>query len=86
MGNDWTIDDSTPRKDAEEYKWHAPNNDMEHVTETTAPGDLNIKPEEIALTATLAPARTGVQHGLSDWNYTSQPDDSWYVWGRIIQD
>jgi len=87
MGNDWdVVSDSTPKKDEEEYEWHAPGNDQEHVEETTAPGDLNIKPEEIALTATLAPARTGVQHGLSDWNYTTQPDPSWYYYGSIIQD
>jgi hypothetical protein len=86
MGNEWEIDDSTPRKDEEEYEWRAPGNDQEHVEETTAPGDLNIRPGDIELKPTLAPTQSGVQSGESDWTFTSQPDSNWYVYGSIIQD
>ncbi len=85
MGKSWTVNSTSPAKE-ETYEWRLPANDQQHVEETVAPGDLKIKPKDISLIPTLAPKKSGVQSGLSDWTFSSVPDSKWYVRGEIIQD
>jgi hypothetical protein len=85
MGTDWDINPDKPEK-VEKYKWRLPANDQQHVEETVAPGDLQIKPRDISLVPTNAPKQSGVQSGWSDWSYESVPDSSWYVRGEILQE
>jgi hypothetical protein len=80
MADDWTINAEKPAK-SEQYSWRTPKNSQEAVEQTTAPGDLNIKPGDITLKVTLSPKRSGVQHGADDWDYINQPDDTWYIIG-----
>lgn len=82
MANRWTIE-SAPDQE-EKYDWHLPNNDQEHVEQTVAPGDLMIKPKDISLKPTNPPKRSGIQHGVNDWDYQNQPSTSWYVHGEIL--
>ena len=81
MANRWTVEG--PLDKTEQYEWRLPANDQEHVEQTTAPGDLLIKPKDISLKPTASPKRSGVQHGADDWNFTSIPDTNWYILGSI---
>jgi hypothetical protein len=83
MAKSWTINSNKPSK-LEQYDWHFPDNDQEHVEHTSAPGDLLIKPEDISLIPTLAPEPSGIQSGQSDWTVQSGVDTKWYVFGQII--
>ena len=86
MANRWQINEDAPPK-GEEHDWRLPRGDQEHVEQTTAMGDLRIRPEDITLIPTISPERSGIQHGADDWDMQSQPDDSaWYVQGIIIQE
>ena len=52
MAKSWTINANKPSK-LESYEWSFPDSqDSEDVKETTAPGDLIIKPENIDLIRT----------------------------------
>ena len=81
MANRWTVED--PINKLEQYEWRVPNNEDQHGEQTTAPGDLLIKPSQLELVPTNSPKRSGVQHGADDWNFTSVPDTNWYVFGMI---
>lgn len=87
MGNRWTINAEEPAK-TEKYEWHVPNNDQQHVEQTTTPGDLRIKPKDISLIPTLSPERSGVQWGAEGWNDVSAPGgaNAWYVIGAAVQE
>jgi hypothetical protein len=85
MANNWTIESSKPAK-GEKYEWRFPANQQQHVEETTAPGDLAIKPKDISLKPTNPPKKSGVQSGLSDWTIESGAVSDWYVLGEIIQE
>jgi hypothetical protein len=82
MGTDWTITDYEDESSrTEKYEWRLPANDQEHVAETTTPGALLIKPEDISLVPTKAPTESGVQHGWLEWTDESAPDPNWYIAG-----
>lgn len=81
MADRWTVED--PIEKSERYEWRLPNNEDQHGEQTTAPGDLLIKPGDLELVPTLSPKRSGVQFGADAWNFTSVPDSSWYVLGSI---
>jgi hypothetical protein len=85
MGNNWTIEADKPQK-SEIYEWRLPANDQEHVEQTVAPGDLLIKPEDISLIPTNSPKRSGIQHGLDDWDIEQGQASDWYVLGSIAED
>ena len=77
----WTPVDGPDKGD--EYNWHLPNNDQQHVEQTVGPGDLMIKPEDISLKPTLSPERSGIQWGQDAWTFDNAPDPNWYVFGMI---
>ena len=81
MADSWTKEDGPSKLDP--YEWRLPNNENQHGEQTTAPGDLLIKPKDLALVPTKSPKRSGVQHGADDWNFTNIPDTSWYTFGLI---
>jgi len=81
--DNWTYEEGPSKTD--KYEWRIPNNEDQHGEQTVAPGDLAVKPKDLTLVPTKPPARSGIQHGTEDWNYTSIPDMNWYVWG-IIED
>lgn len=81
MADEWTVED--PISNLEKYEWRVPENEDQHGEQTVAPGDLLIKPGDLNLIPTKSPTRSGIQHGQDDWNYTSVPDTSWYVFGTI---
>lgn len=81
MADRWTVED--PIEKSERYEWRLPNNEDQHGEQTTAPGDLLIKPGDLELVPTLSPKRSGVQFGADAWNFTSVPDTNWYVLGSI---
>lgn len=85
MGNNWSINDNKPAL-AEKYEWRVPEIDQEHVEETTAPGDLKIKPKDISLIPTNSPKQSGIQSGQSDWSFDSGVDPDWYILGEIVQE
>jgi len=82
MANRWTVDDGAPGK-GEKYSWRVPNADSEHFEQTVAPGELQVKPEDFDAIPTIAPERSGAQHGQDDWNYENAPDPSWDILGDI---
>ena len=77
----WTPVDSPDPLDA--YEWRSPTGGTEHEEQTTGPGDLMIKPKDLALVPTLSPKRSGIQHGQDDWDFQNAPDQAWYVIGAI---
>ena len=79
--SDWTKVPGPSKTDA--YEWRSPKNEDQHSEQTTAPGDLMIKPKDLALKPTNSPKRSGIQHGADDWNYTNVPDNNWYVYGFV---
>jgi hypothetical protein len=81
MADRWTPEDGPDKGD--KYEWRLPNNEDQHGEQTTAPGDLLIRPGDLELIPTISPKRSGVQHGADDWNYSNAPDSTWYVWGSI---
>jgi hypothetical protein len=82
MANDrWTPVDGPSKVD--KYEWKSPSDNTQHEEQTVAPGDLMIKPKDLALVPTNAPKRSGIQWGQDAWNYTNAPDQSWYVFGMI---
>jgi hypothetical protein len=87
MANEWSVNDELPAK-TEKYDWRVPDIDQQHVAQTTAPGDLRIKPKDISLRPTISPKRSGIQHGADDWNFVSDPSgtNAWYVEGSIAQE
>lgn len=85
MGTDWDVNADLPDK-GEVYEWRLPANEQQHVEQTVAPGDLQIKPKDISLVPSNAPTQGSIQSGWSDWTYESQPDSSWYVRGEITQE
>jgi hypothetical protein len=84
MADRWTIEDGPAKTD--KYEWRLPNNEEQHMEQTVAPGDLMIKPKDMTLVPTKSPTRSGIQHGLDDWNFTSVPDTDWYIRGTITDD
>jgi hypothetical protein len=80
MGDDWTINENGPPK-GDHYEWRSPNNEDQHSEQTTDPGDLMIKPEDLSLVPTNSPTRSGVQWGQDGWDYTTTPDSDWYIQG-----
>ena len=86
MAKSWTVNDGEPDK-TDKYEWHLPNNDQQHVEQTTTPGDLRIKPKDISLIPTMAPKRSGIQHGWNNWNNQVEPTlGVWYIYGQIVQE
>ena len=87
MGNKWEVDENDPAR-TEKYEWRLPNNDQQHVEQTTSPGELRIKPKDMSLVPTLAPSRSGIQHGQNDWNFVDDASDrtAWYLQGDIVQE
>lgn len=86
MAKNWSVNANQPHK-RERYEWHFPKNDQEHVEETVAPTDMNIKPSQVNLKPKLSPASGGVQTSTTaDWTYQSTVDSSWYVLGDIVQE
>ncbi len=82
MANDrWTPTEEVSKTD--KYEWKAPSGTTQHEQQTTAPGDLMIKPKDLSLKPTLSPERSGIQHGQDDWTFTNTPDPSWYILGGI---
>jgi hypothetical protein len=82
MANDrWTPVDGPSKSD--EYEWRSPNNEDQYAEQTTAPGDLRIKPEDLALKPTNSPKLSGIQWGADAWTVTNIPDPDWYVLGSI---
>ena len=79
----WTTEEGPAKTD--QYEWRLPNNEDQHGEQTVAPGDLMIKPKDLALVPTNAPTRSGVQHGQHDWNFTNAPDSNWYVLADSIE-
>ena len=86
MAKSWTVNDGEPDK-TDKYEWHLPNNDQQHVEQTTTPGDLRIKPKDISLIPTMAPKRSGIKHGWNNWNNQVEPTlGVWYIYGQIVQE
>jgi hypothetical protein len=87
MGKKWTVNANDPAR-TEKYEWRVPNNENQHVEQSTSPKDLRLKPKDISLVPTLAPKRSGIQHGHVDWNYVSDPSggSAWYIAGAIVQE
>lgn len=82
----WTINSNSPDK-SDKYEWKAGENDEDQImTDTVAPGDLNLRPEDIDLAPTLAPATIGIHSGVWEWSYQNSPDDQWYIRGSIVED
>lgn len=82
MANDrWTPVDGAPKDD--KYEWRSPTGTTEHEEQTTAPGDLRIKPKDLSLKPTNSPKRSGIQWGADAWNFTNAPDPDWYVFGSV---
>jgi len=82
MSSQWTPEDELSKTD--KYEWHLPESDQQHVKDTVAPGDLMIKPKDISLKPTKSPERSGIQHGMDTWNFTSYPSNAgWYLFGSI---
>lgn len=81
MADEWTPVDGPDKGDR--YNWRIPSNEDQHIEQTVAPGDLMIRPEDIALNPTLSPERSGIQHGADDWNFENEPDSTWYVFGFV---
>ena len=82
MANRWKINAEEPSK-LEKYDWHVPNDEQQHVQETSSPGALRIKPKDISLKPTISPKRSGVQSGSDFWDFVSDPQgtEAWYVQG-----
>ena len=82
MANDrWTPTDEVSKTD--KYEWKSPSSNTQHEEQTTAPGDLMIKPKDLALKPTLSPERSGIQWGQDGWNFDNVPDQTWYIFGAI---
>ena len=82
MSNDkWTVEDPLEKDD--KYEWTFPSDRDQHGEQTTAPGDLIVKPKDLDLVPTLSPKRSGIQHGADDWNYTDIPNQNWYIYGFV---
>ncbi len=82
MANDrWTPVDGPAKGD--KYEWRLPSNEDQHGEQTTAPGDLLIRPQDLALVPTKSPERSGIQWGSDGWDFENAPDHSWYVIGMI---
>ena len=79
--NRWTPVDGPDPLDT--YEWRSPNNEDQHAEQTTAPGELMIKPSDLALIPTNSPKRSGIQWGQDAWNYTNAPDQNWYIFGFV---
>ena len=77
----WTPVDG-PAKD-DKYEWRSPNNEDQHAEQTTGPGDLMIKPKDLALVPTNSPKQSGIQWGQDAWTFDNAPDPNWYVQGFI---
>lgn len=82
--SNWNIEDPIDKSD--KYEWRLPNNEDQHIEQTVAPGDLMIKPEDVDLIVTLAPKKSGIQHGQVDWSYDNILDSSWYIYGFVEED
>ena len=85
MSKRWSVNDDKPSEN-ERHAWRHPNDDQQHVLETTAPGDLIHTPSKITLKPTLSPNKTGVQAGHENWTIDNAPSTSWYILGTIIQE
>lgn len=86
MSNQWVKDEDAPGKE-DKYEWRLPENGDQHGEQTVAPGDLLIKPKDLRLVPTIAPKRSGVQHG--QWDYTIHTfvdTGTWYSFGSITQE
>jgi len=78
----WTKDDSENELEqaGDKYEWRLPKNEDQHQQETTAPGDLLIKPEDFDAVPRKTPSGfPGVQTSEQEWSYQSQPDSTWTV-------
>lgn len=85
MGNEWDINSDAPAR-TEKYEWRIPNNEDQHGEQTVTPGALMIKPKDLDLKPTISPKRSGIQHGADDWDFQSAPDNTWYIFGEIVQE
>ena len=78
----WTIDETEKvlNADGDKYEWRLPNNESQHVQETTAPGDLLIKAEDMTDVPRKVPSgEKGVQTSEQEWSFHNQPSSSWTV-------
>lgn len=89
MPNSWTINSfyGVAGDGFEKFEWRLPSNEDQHGEQTSGPGGLLIKPGDLNLIPTISPKRSGIQHGVDDWNITTYSDTGvWYSLNSIVQD